>query len=80
MEYLSQKMDELLLKRYDENAETGVIQVVDENQEDEEFDTIKEPTKKSKADKKKQGNKKRGRTESVKQPQTKLTKFFKTKL
>ena len=78
---LSAKINELTMKRYDENTTTGVINVVDE---DEEKSGKPEPEEEEVAPRKKlisatvKDLKKRGRKQAESTSQTKLTKFFKS--
>ena len=45
MEYLSAKMDELIMKQCDENTETGVIEVYDEDQKKDKEPVLEERKK-----------------------------------
>ena len=47
MEYLSAKMDELIMKQCDENAETGVIEVHDEDQKKDKEPVLEDCLKNS---------------------------------
>ena len=81
-DYLCARMNELIMKRCDENTETGVIDVVDENTEkckesqpEKEQEAAPKPKSKAAMPRK---MKKRGQKEAEITSQTKLTKFFKS--
>ena len=84
MEYLSAKLDELIMKRCDENAETGVVEVYDEDEKKDNEQVTEEVGKTTQKTQEKpkttaqRKTKKRERKEFEKQSQPKLTKFFKS--
>ena len=79
MEYLCAKVNELTMKRIDENATTCVIDVADEDERDDTSETeVKEVALSRKlASATMKESKKRGQKQAELPKQTKLTKFFK---